>query len=185
MIWNATIIWRICNVYCRNDDSIQCTMCVVMSYYTNWSVRRWIRSDYRQIKNSINNELAGIVQSTIETDYGDKLKYDMLNRNAHTTALYHSLPLQWRHNERDGVSNHRRAVVSSVVCSDADQRKHHSSASLAFVRGIYWWPVNSPHKGPVTRQLSQFDDVASHCYDSYYSSSCFIQWMLQLYCGRI
>ena len=30
--------------------------------------------------------------------------------------------LQWRHNERDGVSNHRRLVVCSTVCSGADQR---------------------------------------------------------------
>ena len=32
----------------------------------------------------------------------------------------------------------------------ADQRKHQSSASLAFVRGVHRWPVNSPHKGPAT-----------------------------------
>ena len=42
-------------------------------------------------------------------------------------------------------------IVYSIVYSDADQRKHQSSASLAFVRGIYRGPVNSPHKRPVTR----------------------------------
>ena len=42
------------------------------------------------------------------------------------------------------------SIVFSALCSDADQWKHQSSASLAFVRGIYRWPVNSPHKGPVT-----------------------------------
>ena len=36
--------------------------------------------------------------------------------------------------------------------SSADQRKDQSFASLAFVRGIHRWPVNSPHKGPVTRK---------------------------------
>ena len=25
--------------------------------------------------------------------------------------------------------------------------------------GIHWWPVNSPHKGPVTRIMCPFDDV--------------------------
>ena len=40
------------------------------------------------------------------------------------------------------------SVVCSAVCSGADQRKHQSSASLAFVRGIHRWPVNSPHKNP-------------------------------------
>ena len=34
-------------------------------------------------------------------------------------------------------------IVYSTVYSDADQRKHQSSASLAFVRGIHRGPVNS------------------------------------------
>ena len=51
------------------------------------------------------------------------------------------------------------SIVYSTVCSDADQRKHQSSASLAFVRDIHRWPVNSPHKGPVTRKMFPFDDV--------------------------
>ena len=98
--------------------------------------------------------------------------------------------IQWRHNERDGVSNqahikenikdprhwslwgdstgHRwipltkgqhysdvmasritsLTVVYSTVYSGADQRKHQSSAPLAFVLGIHRGPVNSPHKWP-------------------------------------
>ena len=50
-------------------------------------------------------------------------------------------------------------IVYSTVYSGTDQRKHQSSASLAFVRGIHRWPVNSPHKGPVTRKMFPFDDV--------------------------
>ena len=50
-------------------------------------------------------------------------------------------------------------IVYSSVYSDTDQRKHQSSASLAFVRGIHRWPVNSPHKGPVTRKMFPFDEV--------------------------
>ena len=46
----------------------------------------------------------------------------------------------------------------------ADQRKHQSSASLAFVRGIHRWPVHSPHKGPVTRKMFPFDDVMHQAY---------------------
>ena len=34
-----------------------------------------------------------------------------------------------------------------------------SFASLAFVRIIHRWPVNSPYKGPVTRKMFPFDDV--------------------------
>ena len=50
-------------------------------------------------------------------------------------------------------------VVFSTVYSDADQRKHQSSASLAFVQGIGRWPVNSPHKWPLTRKMFPFGDV--------------------------
>ena len=50
-------------------------------------------------------------------------------------------------------------IVYSIVYSDADQRKHQSSASLAFERGIHRGPVNSPHKWPVTQKMFPFDDV--------------------------
>ena len=115
-----------------------------------------------------------------------------------------SLPLQWRHNERHGVSNHQRlhcllncwyrhhsqfflrhmaplghsefhycdvimgamasqntslTIVCSTVHSGANQRKHQSSASLAFMWEIHRWPVNSPLKRPVTRKMFPFDDV--------------------------
>ena len=50
-------------------------------------------------------------------------------------------------------------IVYSTVYSGAGQRKHQSSASLASVRGIHRWPVNSPHKKPVTRKMFPFDDV--------------------------
>ena len=49
-------------------------------------------------------------------------------------------------------------IVYLTAYSDADQTNQ-SSASLAFVREIHRWPVNSPHKGPVTRKMFRFDDV--------------------------
>ena len=51
------------------------------------------------------------------------------------------------------------SIVCSTVFSGADQRKHQSSASVVFVRGIHRWPVDLPHKGPVTRKMFPFDDV--------------------------
>ena len=50
-------------------------------------------------------------------------------------------------------------VVYSIVYSGVNQRKHQSSASLAFVREIHRGPVNFPHKCPVTRKMFPFDDV--------------------------
>ena len=50
-------------------------------------------------------------------------------------------------------------IAYSTVYSGADQRKHQSSAPLAFVWGIHRWTVNSPHKRPVTRRMFPYDDV--------------------------
>ena len=50
-------------------------------------------------------------------------------------------------------------IIYSTVYSGADQSKHQSSASLAFVWGIHRGPVNSSHKWPVTRKIFPFDDV--------------------------
>ena len=59
------------------------------------------------------------------------------------------------------------SIVYSNVCSGTDQRKHQSYASLAFVRGIQRWPVNSPYKGSVTRKMFPFDNVIiQYCSES-------------------
>ena len=73
--------------------------------------------------------------------------------------------LQWQRQNTDHYSDVIMSAVTSqitgvlMVCSTvwsgADQTKYQSSASLAFVR----WPVNSSHKGPVTRKVFPFDDV--------------------------
>ena len=63
-------------------------------------------------------------------------------------------------------------IVYSTLYSDADQRKHQSSASLAFVLGIHRWPVNSPQKGPVTRKMFPFDDVIMQWNMLYWRSRC-------------
>ena len=88
---------------------------------------------------------------------------------AHNLYPRHGNALQWRHNECDGVSNH--SIVCTTICSGSDQKIHQSSASLAFVRGIHRWPVNSPHKGPVTRNMFPFDDVIMVLFDGIYSIS--------------
>ena len=54
-------------------------------------------------------------------------------------------------------------VVYSIVDSGVNQRKHQSSASLAFVQEIHRGPVNFPHKWPDTRKMFPFDDaIMSH-----------------------
>ena len=79
--------------------------------------------------------------------------------------------LQWCHNGRDGISNHQpyHCLLNRLL----DQRKHQSSASLAFVRGIHRWPVNSPHKWPVTRKMLPYDDINMWSRDRYLQTTVF------------
>ena len=69
------------------------------------------------------------------------------------------IPSPWRHDKRDGVSNHRRLDYLLNRLFRRRSRKRQSSVSLVFVRGIHRRPVNSTHKGPVTRNMFPFDDV--------------------------
>ena len=49
-----------------------------------------------------------------------------------------TIQLQWRQNERDGVSNHQpHDCLLNRLFSLSDQRKHQSFASLVFVWGIH------------------------------------------------
>ena len=83
-----------------------------------------------------------------------------------------SVSMSWRRHHKK-LPNHCNDVIMSVMASQitsltsvystvyscADQRKHQSPASQAFVRGIHWGPANSLHKWPLTRKMFPFDDV--------------------------
>ena len=101
-----------------------------------------------------------------------------VTRSFRLTLLYRSFPTWWVQNiSRYSADNAVRCVCYSVlhihyndvimsdmssqitslttvyltVYSRCRSKKHQSSATLAFVRGIHRWPVNSPHKLPITR----------------------------------
>ena len=68
--------------------------------------------------------------------------------------------LHCRHNERDGVSNHRRLGCLLNRLFSRRWKKHLSSTSLAFERGNHQSLMNSPHKEPVMGKMFPFDDVS-------------------------
>ena len=55
-------------------------------------------------------------------------------------------------------------IVYPTGCSGTEQRKHQSSASLAFVRGIHRVPMNSSHKRPVTPHHVRSELAHSPCF---------------------
>ena len=77
------------------------------------------------------------------------LKYMYHKPRAYNDAIMGAIASQ--------ITSH--TIVCPTVYSDADQRKHQSSTSLTFVRGIHRGPVNSPHKRPIKRKMFPFDNV--------------------------
>ena len=71
--------------------------------------------------------------------------------------LYTAWTLQWRHNGRDGISNNQR-----LACL-LNRLFRHSSKKTSKLRVTDLYegnlPMNSPHKRPLTRKMSPFDDV--------------------------
>ena len=67
--------------------------------------------------------------------------------------------LQWRHNDHDSVSNHRR---HDCLLSRLFRRRSKKTSKLRVTghcEGNRRWPVDSPHKGPMTRKMFPFNDV--------------------------
>ena len=70
-----------------------------------------------------------------------------------------SVPLRWRHNGPDSVSNHQ---PHDCLLNRLFRRRSKKISKLRVTGlcvGNSSGPVNSPHKGPVTRKMFPFDDV--------------------------
>ena len=69
--------------------------------------------------------------------------------------------LSWvlSHNERDGISNHQPHHCLLMRLFRRRSKKTPKLRVTGLCGGIHRWPVNSPHKGPVTRKMFPFDDV--------------------------
>ena len=77
------------------------------------------------------------------------------------------------------------SIACSTAGSGAHQRKHQSSASLVFVRGIHRWPVISPYQGPVKRKIFSFTtsswDIQQSAYKCF--NAAIISVALYFVCG--
>ena len=69
------------------------------------------------------------------------------------------LSLHWRHNDHDSVSNHQ---PHGCLLNRLFRRRSKKTSKLRVTGlcvGNSPGPVNSPHRGPVTRKMFPFDDV--------------------------
>ena len=67
--------------------------------------------------------------------------------------------LQWRHNDHDSVSNHQPHGCLLIRSFGRRWKKTSKLRVTGFCAGNSPGPVNSPHKGPVTRKMFPFDHV--------------------------
>ena len=67
--------------------------------------------------------------------------------------------LQWRHNDYDSVSNHQPHGCLLNRLFRPRSKKISKLRVTGLCVGNSPGPVNSPHKGPVTRKIFPFDDV--------------------------
>ena len=117
------------------------------------------------------------------------MQWKDISCHQHYWLAYHCLlpgvcyvsALQWRHNGRDGVSNHQR-LHCLLNCWFSRRFKKNKNIKLR-VTGLcvgHRWPVNSPHKMPVTRKLFLLDAVITVC-DWYLSFGVFgVQYSVYL-----
>ena len=111
-------------------------------------------------------------------------KYHMNLDICHAATCLSPYNVRWIYHYNDVImsamasQNTSRTILYLIVHSGADHRKHQSSASLTFLRGIHRWPVNSPRKRPVTRKTFPFHDVIMR-----YRFACDIR-LFGLYCFK-
>ena len=79
------------------------------------------------------------------------------------------MPLQWRHNEHDGVLNHRRLHLFAELLVQVQIKEHIKAPRHLPLCGEFTgdrrWPVSSPYKRPVTRKIFPFNDFLLACVD--------------------
>ena len=99
------------------------------------------------------------ILTTLRTAYIWSRSADFPNFNPIASACEQGveLTLQWRHNERNGVSNHRHL---DCLLNRLFRRRSKNTSKLR-VTGLCEGdsPVYCSHKGSVTRKMFPFDDV--------------------------
>ena len=132
----------------------------------------WIGCWYRYHEWALVYEVALLTNSNSQWIAGDQKKHDVHRDKFSTSSLLQTRTLTKNVYYNDVIMRAMASqitslkIVYSTICSGADQRKHQRSAPLVFVRRIHRWPVNSPHKRPVTRKMFPFDDVIMFGNDS-------------------
>ena len=86
-------------------------------------------------------------------------KATKIELNQISLSFGHYLALRWRHNGHDGVSNNQPHDCLRNRLFKRWSKKTSKLRVTGLCAGNSPGPMNSPHKWPVTRKMSPFDDV--------------------------
>ena len=127
-------VWPICHCLGLGHETMVCAVCLPVFLSAEYqSTLQGRKSDHKLC--DVKVRMVSLPEPSIFNHYSDVIMGAMASQ---ITSL---------------------KIVCSTIYLGADKSKHQSSTSLAFVRGIYRWPMNSPQKWPVTRKMFPFDDV--------------------------
>ena len=122
--------------------------CSTVVYWCTRNFVRWFDCRYGESKLDIFH----ITRHRLHNSYMSLSKTICLYYKWHVT-------LQRRYNGRDGVPNHQPHDCLLNRLFGCRSKKTPKLRVTGLCAGIHRWPVNSPHKGPVTRKLFPFDGV--------------------------
>ena len=128
-----------------------------MFTYHQWGLAAFIRWEiYRKWNISILDMSLAILISRLKPHLsGESYKKKMLIKYQYNSV--HAL--HWRHTDHDGVSNHQPHCCLLNRLFRRRSKKTSKLRVTGLCVGNSPGPVNSPHKGPVTRKMFPFDDV--------------------------
>ena len=99
-------------------------------------------------------------------------------------SLRTHITLQWHHNDHDGVSNRQPHGSLLNRLFRRGSKKTSKPRVTGLCVGNSPGPVNSPHKGPVTRKMFPFDDVIMKPVKPTIDSSCPCHALLVITAGN-
>ena len=118
---------------------------------SNWKwYRKWLYFHTREI--TISCQILNVRSYTLYPPLLYSIQYITVIGKISIQSILLFVALQWRNNGRGGVSNYQphHCLLNRLF------RRTSKKTSLACVRGIHRWTVNSPHKWPVTRKFFHF-----------------------------
>ena len=124
-----------------------------------WSVYVWLATCQRGLIMVCSVKHKDCQYRIYPKNYAHKSLCCFCCRMALVVFIHIHIPLHWRHNEHNGVSNHQ---PHGCLLNRLIKRRSKKTSKLRVTGlcvGNSPGPVNSPHKGPVTRKMFPFDDV--------------------------